>query len=120
MSMNLAELGRVICQELDNREQELNTIHLEIQTKLTDDKKELVKLKDIDRTNQQKARTQIREDVSNLLNQCRVERKTIEQVLRDDRISQINEMKTWDNERGEELKGWYKAGEYLLRERTGR
>ncbi|WP_407312194.1 hypothetical protein [Desulfosporosinus sp. SB140] len=120
MSMNLTELGRVLCQELDQRELELNTLHSEIRKKVINDQKELVKLQDVDRINQQKARTQIQEDVRGLLDKYRVERKTMEQVLKGDRVLQINEMKTWANERGEELKGWYKAGRYLLRKRTGR
>jgi hypothetical protein len=55
-----------------------------------------------------------------LLDKYRVERKTMERGLKADRVSQIVEMKTWVNERGEELKGWYEAGGYLLRKRTGR
>lgn len=120
MSMNLAELGRVIGQEFDQRELELKPLHSGIRTKVINDREKLVKLRDVDRTNQQMARTQIREDISGLLDKYSVERKTMEQVLKNDRVSQIDEMKTWANERGEELKGWYEAGGYLLRKRIGR
>lgn len=115
MSMNLAELGRVLCQEFDQRGLELNTLHSEIRTKVINDRKELVKLRNVDRANQQTARTQILEDTSGLLDKYRVERKTMEQGLKADRVSQINEMRTWVNERGEELKGWYEAGGYMVR-----
>jgi hypothetical protein len=114
MSMNLAGLGFLLCQEFDLRKLELNKLHSEIRTKLITDRKELVKLRNVDRSDQQKARTQILEDTSSLLDKYRAERKTMEQVLKNDRVTQINEMKTWANERGEELKGWYEAGGYLL------
>jgi len=113
--MNLAELGRVLCQELDQRELELNTLHSELKTKGINDRKELVNQRDVDQANLQKARTQILEDTSGLLVKYGAEKKTMEQGLKADRIKQINEMKTWVNERGEELKGWYEAGNYMLR-----
>ncbi|MDR3601809.1 MAG: hypothetical protein P4L49_15215 [Desulfosporosinus sp.] len=115
MSMNLAKLGRVICQEFDQRGLELNTLHSEIRTKVINDREELISLRNADRTNQQIARTRIMEDTSGLLDKYSVERKTMEQGLKADSVAQINEMKTWVNEQSEELKGWYKAGEYLLR-----
>ncbi|ODA39731.1 hypothetical protein [Desulfosporosinus sp. BG] len=120
MSMNLAELGRVLCQEFDQRNFELDTLHSDIRTKVISDRKELAKLRNIDSSNQQIARTEILQDTSGLLNKYRGERKTMEQDLKAARASQIDEMRTWLNERGEELKGWYEAGGYLLRKRTGR
>jgi hypothetical protein len=120
MIMNLAELGRVLCHEFDQRGLELNTLHSEIRTKVIKDRDELVKLRNVDRANQQMATTQILDDTCGLLDKYRVERKTMERGLKADRVSQIVEMKTWVNERGEELKGWYEAGGYLLRKRTGR
>jgi len=120
MSMNLAELGRVLCQEFDQRKLELNTLHSEIRTKVTSDRKELVKLRNVDSANQQIARKQILDDTGSLLEKYKIERKTMEQGLQADRVSQIDEIRTWVNERGEELKGWYKAGGYMLRKRTGR
>ncbi|SPF44545.1 conserved hypothetical protein [Candidatus Desulfosporosinus infrequens] len=120
MSMNLAELGRVLCKEFDQRERELKTFHSEIRTKVLNDRKELVKLREADRVNQQKARTQIWEENSGLLNKYGSERKTMEQGLRADRVAQINEMKAIANEWEEELQGWHKAGEYMVRKRTGR
>jgi hypothetical protein len=113
MSMNLAELGRVLSQEFDQRGLELNTLHSEIRAKVINDREELFKLRNADQASQQLVRAQILEDTMGLLNKYRVERKTMEQVLKADRISQIEEMKTWFNERGEELKGWYKAGMYM-------
>ena len=120
MGMNLAELGRVLCQEFEQRNLELNTLHTEIRTKVINDRKEIVSLRSVDLGNQKKARTQILEDTSGLLDKYRVERKTMEEGLKADGVSQINEMKTWINERGEELRGWYEAGEFMLRKRTGR
>jgi hypothetical protein len=113
--MNLAELGRELGQEFDQRGLELNTLHSEIRAKVINDREELVKLRKLDQASQQIARTQILENTIDLLNKYRVERKTMEQVLKADRISQIEEMKTWINERGDELKGWYKAGAYMAR-----
>ncbi|MDR3587838.1 MAG: hypothetical protein P4L59_21390 [Desulfosporosinus sp.] len=113
--MNLAELGRVLCKEFDQREHELKTFHSEIRTKVINDREELVKLREADRANQQIARTQIWEDTSGLLTKYGVEKKTMEQGLMADRVAQINEMKTWVKEKGEDLKGWYKAGSYMLR-----
>ena len=115
MSMNLAELGRVLCHEFDQRGLELNTLHSEIRTKVINDREELAKLRNVDQANLQIARTQILEDTSGLLNKYRVERKTMEEGLKTDRVSQIDEMKTWVNEREEELKGWYKAGRYMAK-----
>jgi len=115
MSINLAELGRVLCQEFDQRKLELTTLHTEIRTKVINDQKELVKLRSVDHDNQKIAKTQILKDTSGLLDKYRVERKTMEQGLKADRVSQIKETKTWINERGEELKGWYEAGGYMLR-----
>ena len=120
MSMNLAELGRAICQEFDHRKLELNTIHSELQTKVINDRKELVKQRDVDSADQQRAQTQIWEDTTGLLDKYSSERKTMGLGLKADRVTQIEEMKTWANERGEELKGWYGAGSYLLSKRTGR
>ena len=119
MSMNLAELGRVLCKEFDLREHELKAFHSEIRTKVINDRNELVKLREADRANQQIARTQIWEDTSGLLNKYGVERKTMEQGLKADRVAQINEMKTIANEWKEELQGWHKAGEYMVRKRIG-
>ncbi|HWQ43347.1 MAG TPA: hypothetical protein VN456_15110 [Desulfosporosinus sp.] len=118
--MNLVELGRVLCQEFDQRGIELTTLHSEIRTKVKSDRKEIVKLRDIDSAEQQKAKTQIWEDICSLLNKYGAEEKTMERGLKADRVAQINEMKTWVSERGEEMKGWYEAGSYLLRKRTGR
>jgi len=118
--MNLAELGLGLCKEFDQRKLELNTLHTEIQTQVKNDRKELVDLLNVDRVNQQIARTQTLEDTIGLLDKYRVERKTMEQGLKADGVSQIDEMKTWVNERVDELKGWYEAGGYLLRKRTGR
>ena len=115
MSMNLAELGHVLCQEFDQRELELKTLHTEIRTKVINDRKELFKLREVDLANQTLARRQILEETSGLLNKYRVEKKTMEQTLKANRATQIDEMKTWLNERGEELKGWHKAGGYMLR-----
>ena len=115
MSMDLAELGSMICEEFDHREIEINTIHEELRTMVINDRKELVKQRDVDRANQQKARTQILEETSGLLGKFGVEKKTMEQGLKADRVLQIKEMQAWVNARGEELKGWYKAGSYLLR-----
>jgi|GEM_PF-1763559 len=115
MSINLAELGRGLCQEFDQRQLELNTLHSEVRTKVITDQKELVKLRNVDRDNQQKAKTQILEDTSGLLDKYRAERKTMVQGLKADRVSQIDEIRTWINKRGEELKGWYEAGGYMLR-----
>jgi hypothetical protein len=120
MSMNLAELGLVLCREFDQRELELKTLHSEIRTKVKNGREELSKLGDVERANQMKYQKKIMEDASGLLDQYRVERKTMEQSLKADRVSQIDEMKTWVNERGEELKGWSEAEGYMLRKRTGR
>ncbi len=119
MIMNLAELGRALCQEFDQRGLELKTLHSEIRTKVINDQVEVDELRNVDRTDQQKARTQILEDTSGLLDKYRVERKTMVQGLKAERVSQIDEMKTWVNARGEELKGWYEAGGYLLRKPEG-
>jgi hypothetical protein len=120
MSMNLAELGLVLCQEFDQRELELNTLHSEIRTRVKNDREELSKLSNVDRANQMKAQKQIMEDASGLLDKYRVERVTLAQVLKTNEVSQIGEMNSWAREREEELKGWYKAGGYMLRKRTGR
>ena len=120
MSMNLAELGRVLCQEFDQRKLELNTLYVEVRTRVINGQKELVKLRNIDLDNQQMAKTQILEATSGLLDKYRVERKTMVQGLKDDRVLQIDEMKTWINDRGVELKGWYEAGGYMSSKRTGR
>ncbi|MCB8818437.1 hypothetical protein LJE72_23455 [Desulfosporosinus sp. SRJS8] len=113
--MNLAELGRVLCQEFDQRKLELATLHTEIRTKVINDRKDLEKLRSADQTNQQIARKQILKDTMGLLDKCRDERKTMLQGMKVDRISQINEITTWICERGEELKGWQKAGVYMSR-----
>jgi hypothetical protein len=118
--MNLAELGLVLCQEFDQRELELNTLHSEIRTRVKNDREELSKLSNVDRANQMKAQKQIMEDASGLLDKYRVERVTLAQVLKTNEVSQIGEMNSWAREREEELKGWYKAGGYMLRKRTGR
>lgn len=115
MTINLAELGRVLCQEFDQRENDLQILHTEIRTKVKTDRKEIVQLRDVDRTNQQMARTQILEDTSDLLDKCSVERKTMERGLKADKVSQIKELKTWVKGRGDELQGWYEAGRYMLR-----
>lgn len=137
MSINLAELGRVCCQEFDQRQLELNTLHTEVRTKVINDRKEIDKQQSADQANQQIAGREILKDTSGLLDNYRVDRKTMLQGLKADRVSQIDEMKAWINERGEELKGWYEAGSYmskkpkeskgvnkaeghLLRKRTGR
>ena len=115
MSMNLAELGRVICQEFDQREHELKTLHSEIRTRVGNDWEELAKLREADRANQWKAQTQILEDARGLLGQYSVERATMAQVLKANVVSQIHEMDSWAKERGEELKGWHKAGVHMAR-----
>lgn len=115
MSMNLAELGLVLCQEFDQRELELNTLHSEIRTRVQNDREELSKLTNVDRANQMKIQKQIVEDASGLLNKYRGERATLVQVLKSNEVSQIGEMKSWASEREEELKGWYKAGGYMVR-----
>ncbi|MCO1604097.1 hypothetical protein [Desulfosporosinus nitroreducens] len=115
MSINLAELGRVLCQEFDQRQLELNTLHTEVRKKVINEQKELVKLRNVDSDNQQIAKKQILEDASGLLDKYRADRKTMVQGLKAERVSQINEIKTWINERGEELKGWYEAGGYMSR-----
>lgn len=113
MSMNLAELGRVICREFDQREHELETLHSEIRTRVINDREELVELREVDRANLWKAQKQILGDASSLLVQYRVERVTMAQVLKANVVSQIKEMDSWAKEREEELKGWHKAGEYM-------
>lgn len=115
MNMNLAELGHVLCQEFDQRELDLKTLHKEIRTKVINDRKELVKLQGVDFANQTLAKTQILEETGGLLNKYQADMKTMEQSLKANRATQINEMKTWMNERHEELKGWHKAGGYMLR-----
>jgi hypothetical protein len=120
MSMNLAELGLVLCREFDQRELELKTLHSEIWTKVKNGREELSKLSDVERASQMKNQKKIIEDTCSLLDKYRAERKTMEQGLKADRVSQIDEIKTWVNERGEELKGWSEAGGYMLRKRTGR
>ena len=115
MSMNLAELGLVLCQEYDQREHELNTLHSEIRTRVKSDREELSKLSNVERANQMKAQKKIMEDARGLLDKYRVERATLTQVLKANEVSQIGEMNSWARERAEELKGWYKAGGYMLR-----
>lgn len=115
MSMNLAELGLVLCQEFDQREHELKTLHSEIRTRVKNDRAELYKLSNVDRTNQMEAQKQIVGDASGLLNKYRVERATLVKVLKGNEVSQIGEMNSWAREREEDLKGWYKAGRYMLR-----
>ncbi|TGE34898.1 hypothetical protein E4K67_28245 [Desulfosporosinus fructosivorans] len=114
MSINLSELGRVLCREFDQREHELKTLHSEIRTKVKKDRAELYKLSDVDRNNQMKAQEQIVGDASGLLDKYRVERATLVKVLKGNEVSQIGEMNTWAREREEDLKGWYKAGRYIL------
>ena len=115
MSMNLAELGLVLCQEFDQRELELNTLHSEIRTRVKNDREELSKLNNLDRANQMKDQKKIMEDASGLLNKYRVERAALGQLLKANDVSQFAEMNSWAREREEELKGWYKAGRYMLR-----
>lgn len=115
MSINLAELGRVLCQEFDQREHELKTLHSEIRTRVKNDRAELSKLSKVDRSNQMKAQKQIVGDASGLLDKYRVERATLAQVLKANEVSQMGEMNSWARERDEELKGWYSAGRYMLR-----
>lgn len=120
MIMNLAELGRVLCQEFDQREHELKTLHSEIRTRVENDRKELSKLSKVNRANQMKDQKQIVKDAIGLLDKYRVEMATLEQELKAKEVSQMGEMKSWASERAVELKGWYKAGGYMLRKRTGR
>lgn len=108
MSMNLAELGAVLCREFDQREQVLKTLHLEIRTKVKRNQEELSKLSNIDRKNRIEDRKKIMDDANSLLNKYRVERATLAQL-------QIGEMISWAKEREEELEGWYKAVRYMLR-----
>jgi hypothetical protein len=115
MSINLAELGHVLCREFDQRENDLQTIHEEMWTKVKHDRQDIVHQRDVDRANLQMARTQIREAACDLLDKCRIERRTMEQGLKADRVSQIKEMKYWVRGRGEELKSWYAAGRYMFR-----
>lgn len=115
MSMNLSELGLVLCQEFDQREHELKTLHSGIRTRVKTDREELSKLSNVDRANQMKAQKQIKADAGGLLDKYRAERETLVQVLKANEVSQIGEMNSWARERAEELKGWYKAGRYMLR-----
>jgi len=115
MSMNLAELGLVLCQEFDQRELELNTLHSEIRARVKNDREELSKLNSVDRANQMKAQKQIMEDSRGLLAKYSAERAALAQVMKANEVAQIGEMNSWAKEREEELKGWYKAGSYMLR-----
>ena len=115
MSINLAELGRVLCQEFDQREHELKTLQSEIRTRVKNDRAELSKLSMDDRSNQMKAQKQILGDASGLLDKYRVERVDLAKVQRANDVSQSDEMNSWVRECDEELKGWYSAGRYMLK-----
>ena len=115
MSLNLAELGLVLCQEFDQRELELNTLHSEIRTRVKNDREELSKLTNVDHVNQMKDQKKIMEDARGLLDKYRADRATLVEVLKANVVSQIGEMNSWAGEREEELRGWYKAGGYMLR-----
>lgn len=120
MSMNLAELGKVLCQEFDQREAELNTIYMDIRIKVKKDREELLKLRESDQANLKLAKKQVLEDIISILNNCHIERKAVAQSLKADRAVQVEEMNSWENERGEELKGWYEAGGCMFRKDTRR
>lgn len=120
MSMNLAELGLMLCQEFDHREDELKTLHSEIRTRVKSHRTELIQLRKVECSNQQVAKTQIRNEVGALLSLYRVDRETLAKELRNNRISQRKEMNSWAKVQESELKGWHKAGAYMLRKRTGR
>lgn len=120
MSMNLAELGRVLCQEFDQRECELKTLQSEIRTRVKANRSELVQVRDADRAALQAAQKQSFEENGELLKKFSMERIDMVQGLNNDRKLQINEMTLWIRERGEELKGWHQAGIYMLSKRTGR
>ena len=115
MSINLAELGRVLCQEFDQREHELKTLHSEIRTRVKSDREELSKLSDVDRANQIKAQEKILEDTRRLLDKYSVEIETLAQELTDNEVLLIGEMNSWARERAGELKGWYQAGRHMSR-----
>lgn len=120
MSMDLAELGHVICQDFDNRVLDLNTIRSESDTKLKTDCNELVQHADDDRVKLQTARREIWKDTLNLFIKCKEETITMLDGLRDEDSKNSEELKAWAQEQGKDLKGWYAAGAYLLRKRTGR
>lgn len=118
MSMSLAELGHVLCQEFDQREHELRTLQSEIRTRVKNDREELSEQRKVDHTNQLKAQKQIFEDASKLLDNYRVERADLAKVLKSNVESQIVEMMAWGKEHEEELLGWHNAGEYILSKRV--
>jgi len=115
MSMDLAELGAVLCDEFDQRELELKTIQLETRTKVKRNQEELAKLSQGDRENQMKARKIMLDEANSLLNKYRADRATLAKSLKANEASQIGEMISWAKEREEEMKGWYKAARYMLR-----
>ncbi|WP_088185968.1 hypothetical protein [Desulfosporosinus sp. FKA] len=114
MSMNLVELGNVLCEEFDQRKHELETIQTEIWTKVKNDKDELAEQRKVDQRNQLVAIKQVLESAQELLENFEVEHSDMKKVLVSNFKSQVEERMVWAGEREEELKGWYKAGEYLF------
>lgn len=116
----LCELGKDICQEYDQRKQVLASIHTETEGKLQQYRQELVEQKRIDDSEHHKARIEIRIGVVKLLTEYGQERKAMLEVLNSDRVSQSRELAAWREEKAQDLKGWYEAGQSLLKKRIGR
>jgi hypothetical protein len=115
MSMSLSELGSALCQEFDQRENELRILQSEVRRRINNDREEISAQKKIDGIELSSAKQLVFEDVSGLLGKYCFEGADLVKVLKLNIGIQREEMTSWAQELEVELMSWHKAGEYMLK-----
>ncbi len=113
MSSGLAELGRELCQEFDERQQDLKTLSAQTALEIKQHREHFAQQEKADRAERRAERGRLKTTVAGLLGQYREERKTMVRELRDARAAQRQELKEWNAGRGVEFKTWNEAVRYV-------
>ena len=114
----LAELGRELCQEFDNKRNELNALQEETVSMIKEQRAHSWRQEKADRAERRAECGCLKANVVELLAQYRSERERSWQEWRDALTAQRRELQAWNKERRADYKAWHEAVRYVRTKRS--